>query len=60
MRWKKWTPIAPLGLGKHRHQLLYNTYRLSEAIVNRISAPAVRKVYGIKQAIMIFCQLDMV
>ena len=33
---------------------------LSEAIVNHISAPAVRKVYSIKQAIMIFCQLDMV
>ncbi|MCY4401066.1 MAG: hypothetical protein OXD54_00645 [Candidatus Poribacteria bacterium] len=36
-------PVAPLGLGKHRHQLLY-TFRLSEALANRIIAPAVRKV----------------
>ncbi len=61
-----WTP----------HQHAIRACCLSEAIVNRIQhqrcgrciekyttrnqAPAVRKVYGIKQAIMIFCQLDMV
>jgi len=40
------TPFAPLGLGKHRYQLLY-TYRLSEASVDHMLAPAMRKVSSI-------------
>ena len=46
------TPFAPLGLALAGQRLLY-TYRLSEALVNRISAPAVRKVYSMKSGLQI-------
>ncbi len=41
------TPVAPLGLALVSQRFLY-TCRLSEALLNHVLAPAVRKVYNVK------------